>query len=82
VIAALGFTGDSTGPHLHLHVAEAPSPLGGEGAPYAFDAFTLLGRYDDIAALGTRPWTAPAPGLAAVRRDEWPGVNVVVRFAP
>lgn len=36
VIAALGFTGDSTEPHLHFHVADSPSPLLGEGLPFEF----------------------------------------------
>ena len=52
VLAALGFTGDSTGPHLHFHVADAPSPLGGEGMPFAIDRFELLGRYEDLGTLG------------------------------
>ncbi|MGY0556637.1 MULTISPECIES: peptidoglycan DD-metalloendopeptidase family protein [unclassified Lysobacter] len=56
VIAALGFTGDSTGPHLHLHVADAAAPLGAEGLPYVFDRYRLLGRYDSIEAVGSQPW--------------------------
>lgn len=36
-IAALGFTGDSTEPHLHFHVADAPSPLAGEGVPFELE---------------------------------------------
>lgn len=36
-IASLGFTGDSTEPHLHFHVADNPSPLLGEGLPFEFD---------------------------------------------
>jgi murein DD-endopeptidase MepM/ murein hydrolase activator NlpD len=78
VIAALGFSGESTGPHLHFHVADASSPLGGEGLPFEIRTFEQLGRYDDIARLG-KPWQAAASD--AVRQREWPGSNTVVRFA-
>ncbi len=79
VIGQLGFSGDSTGPHLHLHVADAPQPLLGEGVGYGFERFTLLGRYEDLGRLGSAPWT-PLTGLAPERRDELPGSNVVVSF--
>lgn len=78
VIAALGFSGESTGPHLHFHVADASSPLGGEGLPFEIRAFERLGRYDDISRLG-QPWQAADSD--AVRQREWPGSNTVVRFA-
>jgi murein DD-endopeptidase MepM/ murein hydrolase activator NlpD len=77
VIAALGFSGESTGPHLHFHVADASSPLGGEGLPFEIRTFERLGRYDDIARLG-KPWRAI--GIGATRQDEWPDGNTVVRF--
>jgi murein DD-endopeptidase MepM/ murein hydrolase activator NlpD len=79
VIGALGFSGDSTGPHLHLHVADAAKPLLGEGLGYGFERFTLLGRYDDLGRLGAAPWS-PLTGLDPDRRDELPASNVVVRF--
>ena len=78
VLAALGFTGDSTGPHLHFHVADAPSPLGGEGMPFAIDRFDLLGRYDDIGKLGQARWSERADALSAERRDERPGPSDVI----
>jgi murein DD-endopeptidase MepM/ murein hydrolase activator NlpD len=78
VVAALGFTGDSTGPHLHFHVADAPSPLGGEGMPFAIDRFELLGRYDDIAALGRARWSARSDALSVERSNERPGSNDVI----
>jgi murein DD-endopeptidase len=80
VLAALGFTGDSTGPHLHFHVADAPSPLGGEGMPFVIDRFEMLGHYDDIGTLGSARWSERPAGIAPERRNERPGPNDVVSF--
>jgi hypothetical protein len=79
-IARLGFTGDSTGPHLHLHVSDGASPLAGEGLPFAFDAFEQLGAYPSIEAFGVdKRWTDSAQG-SRLRRDEMPEAQAVVRF--
>jgi murein DD-endopeptidase len=79
VIAQLGFTGDSTGPHLHLHLGDAASPLAAEGRPFLFESFEVLGRYADIGAMGKTRWEADGAGR---RQNERPGPNAVVNFGP
>lgn len=54
VIAELGNSGNSTSPHLHMHVTDSPSILGSSGVPYVFDKLTLAGQ-----------WPGPAPFFAA-----------------
>ena len=76
IIGALGFSGDSTGPHLHLHVANCGDPLGCEGVPFVIETMQELGRYDDLGGLGKKPWRAEERSV----ESEWPGSNVVVRF--
>ncbi|HEX4936203.1 MAG TPA: M23 family metallopeptidase [Gemmatimonadaceae bacterium] len=44
VVGLVGNSGNSTEPHLHFHIADAPVPLGAEGIPYQHDRFELLGR--------------------------------------
>jgi murein DD-endopeptidase len=77
VIGSLGFSGQTTGPHLHLHVARCDQPLLCEGLPFEVADMAVVGRYDSIADLGKRPWTAAARRPAL---PEWPYYNVVVRF--
>ena len=79
VLGGLGFTGDSTGPHLHFHIADRAAPLVGEGLPFVIDRFRLAGRYRDLGRLGTGRWEG-FEGVSAVRTGERPGSNVVVRF--
>ncbi|MDA2918760.1 M23 family metallopeptidase [Desulfobacterota bacterium AH_259_B03_O07] len=46
-IGKLGNTGNTSAPHLHLHVMASPSTLGSNGLPYVFDQFDLMGRTTD-----------------------------------
>ncbi len=80
VIAALGFTGDSTGPHLHFHVADRNAPLAAEGQPYAFAGFELLGGFATLDKLGSSRWQPRAEAIATQRHAERPGANVVLKF--
>ncbi|HEY1398368.1 M23 family metallopeptidase [Roseateles sp.] len=80
VLGELGFTGDSTGPHLHLHLCDEGAPNSGEGLPFVFDRFERLGGYDDLATLGRARWQAAPEGIATVRLREKPASHRVIRF--
>lgn len=80
VIAAIGFTGQTTGPHLHFHVANANSSLGAEGVAFSFEQFTMLGSYPVFDSFGKEPWTPIKDTDRALLTEEHPAPNVVVSF--
>jgi peptidase M23-like protein len=41
VVALLGNTGNTDGPHLHFHVMSTPDPLRSNGLPFVLSSFTL-----------------------------------------
>lgn len=41
VLGKIGNSGNSTEPHLHFHIVDKPSFLGGNGLPYAFTGFDV-----------------------------------------
>jgi murein DD-endopeptidase len=81
VIGLLGYTGESTGPHLHFHISDNNSPLNAEGLPYELEQFTILGSYPSIETFGKSQMWSPAPaGLDVQPRGEFPAPLAVVEF--
>jgi len=46
VIGELGNSGNTSAPHLHIHVMDSPSALASDGLPYVIDRFELAGQID------------------------------------
>jgi hypothetical protein len=84
-IASLGNTGNTTGPHLHMHVTIGPKPLGSSSMPYVFDSFELVGKADDLDkfesndAKGKQQTIAPVEG-AGLHHNELVKEGHIVRF--
>lgn len=81
ILARIGNSGNSLGPHLHFHVSSAIEPLDGEGLPFVMDRFELVGRVAGLGPMLTgTPWTAQPGQPAREVLGEMPMENMVVRF--
>lgn len=82
-LARVGRSGiNSSGPHLHLHVADRPALLHAQGRPFVLSAFRQLGSYAKMdQAESGRPWLAdPMAPVGQLVSDELPAPNAVLRF--
>ncbi len=83
VLARLGNSGNTSAPHLHLHVMTTPRALASDSIPYVFDAFTLQGRIGDEAWATAdslaAPWTIQDAQQTAIG-DRLPLGLTVVAF--
>ena len=82
VIGLLGNTGNTTGPHLHFHLMDGPSPLDANGLPFVFTRFSSPGVAEvteDTFEKGS-PVRIDASRLAGDHRDQLPLNNQVVDF--
>jgi Peptidase family M23 len=84
ILAKLGNTGNTSAPHLHIHLMDGPSVIGSNGIPYVIDSFAYDGQV-------SREKFASAPSLAGKwgenrlatpnpRQDEFPMDLTIIDF--
>jgi len=79
ILGDVGNTGNSTEPHLHMHIVDHPSFLASHGVPYEFDQFSASGAPEIIA----KPRDAMAFrnfGPLTFRHNDYPANNAAVIF--
>jgi murein DD-endopeptidase MepM/ murein hydrolase activator NlpD len=78
VIGLIGNSGISDAPHLHFHIIEFNSVFGGEGLPFVFESFELMGTFDSLDQNLTNPWAQKAE--STIRYKEIPMGDMVIKF--
>ncbi|MBU3974376.1 MAG: M23 family metallopeptidase [Alphaproteobacteria bacterium] len=81
VLGALGNSGQSDAPHLHIHVSDGASALGADGRAFAFSRFELAGHVPSLAVLETAEGWVHAAEPRRPLTGELPIDNAVVDFA-
>jgi len=80
VLGRVGNTGNSTEPHLHMHIVDGPSFLAANGLPYAFVRFTESPSVAMITKPDSQAMTFGRIGPLQPVRDEYPVSNAAVIF--
>lgn len=80
-LGALGNSGQSDAPHLHIHVSDGASALGADGRGFAFNYFELEGHVPSLAILETAEGWVHTPEPRRQLSGELPVDNAVIAFA-
>ena len=84
VLGRVGNSGNSSAPHLHLHVIDRNAIFGANGLPYVFDRYAITGRVASTEAFDRAEATGEpvrrGPVRTGPRRDELPLDQVIVTW--
>ena len=80
LLGHVGNTGNSTEPHLHMHIDNQPSFLAGQGVPYEFDHFEASNTTRVIAGQRDRMEIKGVGGTLQPYTDDYPAADAAVTF--
>jgi Peptidase family M23 len=84
ILGRVGNSGNSSAPHLHLHVIDRNAIFGANGLPYVFSHYAVTGRVASTAAFNRAEATGTPvglwPGRTGPRRNELPLDQVIVTW--
>ena len=83
VVGLIGNSGNTFGPHLHMHVIDGPDPFASDGVPFVFSSFTGQGMLiGDVFAIAFSGQSAPIDreAFAGVHELQYPLNNQVIDF--
>jgi murein DD-endopeptidase MepM/ murein hydrolase activator NlpD len=80
VLGHVGNTGSSSEPHLHMHIDDHPSFLGGNGVPYEFTEFSASGPVEVITKPDSQAISFGPIGEQKPSTRDYPATNALVTF--